>query len=455
MGRIAFVDLDGCCLSAAYRVQCEGHSVCYFVDSDDPAEVKVGQGIVPKAESLKDVTAFKPDVVVGYQLPEAASELRALGLRVWGSSPSHAELENDRMYAAKVAADAGMSVPITHVFNSMESALRFIDKTDITEWVFKAEGRPETVMSSSTHVAESKDHLRAILDLEGRQNQAKSFVLQERKYGVELSTEGWYDYRVGWLRPFNSTLERKKRDAGDVGPMTGAMGSVVWAWPDTTPRIFTETLAGMTRYLEREKYVGPIDVNTIIDEGGRPWFLEFTPRLGWDAFEALMSGIDVGKLGDFFIALGAGRADTVPVGSGFMVAVRLMIPAIKNIPIIAPWRADPHYFLKNVWHDGKSLRSTGAETDNHFSAIFEVGASGESIGQTAYDVYHNLVPKVLAPDLSFRNDIGIQAGRDIETLEMLGYGVRPMVGGAMPTAARLGNPNESVRLPLTRKARSA
>ena len=428
--KLAFIDTDGCLVSVATRVQQEGHRVLYWAKADE--EATAGEGIVPKATTLKQILAFTPDAVVCYQCPEIATTLRGLRVPSWGSSPMAASLEEDRMAAARLAEGVGIAVPETQAFTSMDAALRFLAQTDQDAWVFKASGGPE-VECSQTHVTKTKDELRSVIDFEGRVHGATDFILQEVVEGVEISTEGWYDYRVGWLRPFNATLERKALMAGDTGPMAGAMGSIVWAWPDD--RLADLTVKRMTRWLEKARYVGPLDINTILDhETQTPWFLEFTPRLGWDAFEALMAGIDEGALGPFCVALARGEADTVPVDPDvYMAAIRYYMPAVPDAPILAPWRANRHLVPKNVWFDGQTLRSTGAMTDNGFSMLFEAIGTGRTIHEAVRPLYDRVILKIAAPGGFARPDIGEQAQRDVDTLMVWGYHVPGVHGVNIPS----------------------
>lgn len=422
--KLAFLDLEGDLFPAVWRVAQEGHQVRYWIKSRDPREQQIGRGLVPKTADLDELVRWRPDVAVAYQVPAAAASMKNFGVPAWGATAQSVELESDRMFAAKLAKRFGVGVvPTMERLTSLASARRFVEGHADQRWVVKAEGGPK-VETSTTHVTRAPEELLAVLDYEaGRGN--TTFVLQERVDGVEISTEGWFDYRVGWLQPINSTLERKHMMTGDVGPLCGAAGSVVWTWPDAEPKLWQETLKPLTPWLEEVQYVGPIDCNAILDfERHQPHFLEFTPRLGWSAFNALMAGLASG-VGDFFVALGHGAATRLDFRHPFMASVAVAVPEAENVPLVMPYHAVRHIQPKNVWLNGRVLRTTGAGAESGFIAVAEVTDAGSSIGETISEIYGRHIPRILIDNLAYRKDIGEQAMRDLSTLQSWGYDVFP------------------------------
>lgn len=437
--KLAFADLEGDLFPAVWRVAQEGHAIRYWLKDADPAVQKIGLGMVPKAESVDDLVAWRPDVLVSYQVPAATLAARRAGVPAWGATPESVALESDRIAASRIAKRHGVGVvPTTERVGSLRAARAFVQDHPDQRWVVKAEGGPKAE-TSTTHVSDSLAHMLDLLDYEaGRGN--TTFVLQERIDGVEVSTEGWFDYRHGWLTPINSTLERKHMMTGDVGPMCGCAGSIVWTWPEASPRLFNETLKGLTPWLMEAQYVGPIDVNAIVDHvGRRPHFLEFTPRLGWSAFNALLAGLS-GDVGEFFVRLGAGDAVAMAFRHPFMASVAVAIPEAPDVPLTAPFRAVRHIQPKNVWLDGRTLRSTGAGAESGFIAVFEATDAGSSIPEVMSDIYGREIPRILAPDVAFRQDIGHQAMHDLATLESWGYLVHPPEDLRAPSRDRRPEP---------------
>ena len=204
--------------------------------------------------------------------------------------------------------------------------------------------------------------------------------------------------------------------------MTGCMGSLVWEWPQERPKLFRQTLENMTAWLKSAEYIGPIDGNFIIDyKEHKPYFIEFSPRLGWNAFEALMAMHGVNWLEQ--LAKGELKRDQfTPAYQNFGIAVRLYVPAIKDMPILAPLDEGYQLYPKDIYRDEEDqLRVVGTEGIPSFAIIFEATGTGSTVQRAASVVYEDVIPSVTAPDLAFRDDIGEKAAQDIELLEQWGY----------------------------------
>ena len=418
--KIAFVDSVGDCAPVAYHCELSGNKVLYLLtDKDDINSQRVLDGMVDKAKSVKDIIAFNPDVVVCYQDPEAGVQLQKAGIPYVGPSEESIELEEDRLLAMKLCKKYGCGeVPRVMEFSDRRKALEFVKNDENEAWVFKAEGGESD--TSTTHVCETKAEMAAVIEYEADRS-ASNFILQEKIDGVEISIEGWFDYRKGWIYPINSTFERKELFNDDKGPKMGCTGSIVFIWPEDEPRLFKETLQNFTPYLEEIKYVGPFDGNFIVaDDDHKPYFLEFTPRLGWNAFSAFMAGYDR-DVGEMFARLAAGNLSALSFRDAFMGAVRVYIPTTENMPIVAPWRGDHHFYPINVWFDGTRLRSTGSADESGFSAIFDAGTSRDTIPEIMEKIYERVIPRIQVPAISYRTDIGKQAQKDIGKLKDWGY----------------------------------
>jgi len=422
MARLAFIDKTGCLNSVVWTCLKEGHDVVYWIEEKS----KIGDGLVPKVDNEKEIIDFHPDVVYVYQDPHRVMSLTSKHLVAYGSSLLASKLEDARLYAVSLAENFDIKIPSTFQFNSVEEACDFLDRDKTRKgWVFKAEGLDD---AGTTHITESDDHLRAVLDFEKNSREIKSFILQERIEGIEVSIEGWFDYRLPapggpWIQPFNSTIERKRLMSGDIGPMTGCMGSVIWAWPGLRPKLFRQTLEKMTPHLIKIKYVGPLDGNFIIDYKTRtPYFLEWTPRLGWNAFEAFMYGLtEPWTVGELLVKLGRGDLRNYKFSNDYLAAVRLYVPTAPDVPIFSPYEYDKRLFPKNVYRDDdKQLKTVGCETTHGLSVVLEAVAGGHTIKEATREVYEDAISQVVATDLTYRDDLE-DVCKDIEMLEAWGY----------------------------------
>ena len=429
MAKLAFVDKTGKLNSVAWTCLKDGHDVIYWITGDKEHQ-KIGDGLVPKAQSEKDILDFHPDVVFVYQDPHIVDSLTKKHLVAFGSTLLASKLEDERLYAASLADRYEMKVPQTVKFTNIEDVNDFLETRDgrsKKEWVFKTEG----TKGGTTHVTLSDDHLRSVIKYEENINDPRAFILQERIEGIEISIEGWFDYRLQapdgpWIKPFNSTIEQKKLMADDVGPLMGCMGSIVWAWPSSNPKLARQTLEKLTPHLTQIKYIGPIDGNFIIDYKTRtPWFLEWTPRFGWNAFESFMYGLQApSTVGEMLVSLGRGDLRKYRLTKGYMGAVRLYAPACPDMPVYAPYDSDKRLFPKDVYFDKSTgiLHTVGLEYAQNLSIVFEACGGGNTLKEACREIYEDVIPQVEMADITYRNDLGSsKMEHDIEILEAWGY----------------------------------
>src|SRR5215469_73979 len=309
----------------------EGNDVRYSIAA--PEAQTVGDGLIEKATSFtssvqwSDIVIFDSNVEM---LPDEAERVK-FSRPTLGTGKLAQKLEDDRLFGIKFAKEGGLEVPNVKEFKgprAWQQAREFLSGRPKNEaWVWKPNGEAPV----ATYVASDLDEMyrmmrywKSLYDIGGEQ---PWFVLTPKIEGQEISTEAWFNGREFFCH--NQTLERNRFFDHDHGEKTGCCGNVVFlTGPD---RLFETLLYPLTGQLAG-KYIGPIDVNAIIEEESNiPVFLEFTPRFGYDAVFALMELVE--DFGSFLYAIATGQRPTVaPPKKDFAGAVRMHIPPYPEPP---------------------------------------------------------------------------------------------------------------------------
>jgi phosphoribosylamine--glycine ligase len=417
---------ETCDLGALYlSLQAEGHEVRVAVS--EPAAQGTLAGMVEMTpdwrQDLDWIRAAGPD---GFILFESVSEgfgalqddLRRQGLQVIGGSAYGDRLENDRAFAQQVLAELGF--PSGHVwrFDDAAEALAFIGQNP-ARYVLKYSG-PDNA-SGDNYVGQLDDGRDVAAVLRGSAG-ATDFILMLFIDGVEMGV-GAYFSGERFIRPACLDWEHKRFFAGDLGELTGEMGTV--ATYDRTGRFFDLTLARMESRLCENGYVGYVNLNTIVNAAGI-WPLEFSCRFGYPGF-AVLAPLQIMPWGDLFKAMARGSPATMPTRPGFCVGIvlttppfpytRKQIPEPVGLPVIFKGGGNSrhyHYGELGLDADGQLV------TSGLYGWTMVVTGIGATVAQAKEAAYAN-VGQVVVPNGRYRLDIGDRLmGGDYKTLEHLG-----------------------------------
>lgn len=306
----------------AYQMKQEGAQVDLYID--EPFFRKQMVGLVPHVESLEEGLKNKPDFIIFDLNGEGAiaDKLRKDGWKVVGGSALADKLENDRSYGAKVAKQYGIPTPEQTEFKDIGAALAHVKKTK-QPYALKVDNGTE----ASSYVAKDFEDMVGYLEQlqeEGGVDKGQRFILQEVIKGEEISTELWLSDGVP-LYPANATWETKKLLAGELGVRTGCEVSVVSHYEGHASQLSVATVERLLPLLKYSRWTGPIDVNAIVSEKDhKPYFLEFTPRIGYSAIYALMAILDL-PISEFFNRVSKG-VFTIPWRNTWGVSLKIHIP---------------------------------------------------------------------------------------------------------------------------------
>jgi phosphoribosylamine--glycine ligase len=352
-------------------------------------------------------------------------ELRRDGYAVIGGSAFGDRLENDRAFAQGLLAELGFGTAEVRKFADARSADDFLAEHP-GRYVLKFDGGG--FASGDNYVGQLADgrDVRAMLAarLRGRAGPPASFILMDHVDGIEMGVGAYFDGE-DFLAPACLDWEHKRFFAGDLGELTGEMGTI--ATYDRSERFFGLTLARIAPLLRRHGHVGYVNLNTIVNEAGI-WPLEFTCRFGYPGFAILdpLQDISWAEL----LAMMANRsARRFPALPGFSAGIVLTTPPFPysrkqvdepvGLPVTFDDGVDADDF-RNIHYGEVGLDDGQLVTSGLYGWTMVVTGTGLTIG-TARQAAYARARRISIPNVRYRLDIGDRLeGGDYARLESLG-----------------------------------
>jgi len=358
---------------------------------------------------------------------ETQDQLRRDGFNVIGGSALGDRLESDRTFGQKVLREHALQTAPCHEFRDFRSGADFVRETR-RRYVFKLNG--SGFASTRNYVGEMSDgtDMIALLAIQRERwdlDEEPSFVLMDHLTGVEIGVGAFFNGER-FLMPANLDWEHKRFFPGDVGELTGEMGTLV-TYRGAQP-LFDATLARMAPMLRESGYCGYINLNNIINDEGI-WPLEFTCRFGYPGFP-ILDALHAESWDDIFARMLAKSDSTILTHDGFSLGVVITVPPFpygegyeelgKGMPIsfaaglTEADRSGLHY--AEVTMSGEQLVTAGM-----IGYVMVVTARGET-AEEARDRAYALTKKIVIPTMRYRNDIGSRfIARDRAELIRLGW----------------------------------
>ena len=399
-----------------YRLSQAGHEVRVYID--EPRAHDIYGGMLHRTSDWRSELGWiRQAGNEGIILFESAirgdtqDELRQAGYQVIGGSAYGDRLENEREFGQETLRDLGLGIVQSHRFTNFSSAIDFIRQSP-ARYVFKLNDANSERTKNYIGEMNSGTDMMAFLQLQKsqwRENWLPDFVLMEYVEGIEVGVGAFFNGEE-FLRPILVDFEHKRFFPGELGELTGEMGTVVTFRGGQ--RIFELSLGRMQNLLRKHGYLGYINLNLIANEKGL-WPLEFTSRFGYPG-SIISEALYTETWDSIFCKLL--RRDNLEFGTrtGFATGIVLTVPTFpyeqgyeeigKGTPIFFrdSFTANDrnHFRLGEVaLHDGQ-LITTGL--NGYMGVATGVGATVKESSLNAYEVAR----KIVAPNLRYRNDIG-------------------------------------------------
>jgi phosphoribosylamine--glycine ligase len=396
----------------ALRLLREGHQVKLYIKAPNAKDVY--RGIVERVNSphpkVGDVVIFD---MVG--MGKVADNMRKYGMATIGACAYADKLELDRKAGHDLMKSCGIKTPETVFCKTIPEAIAFLRGQE-GEWFYKPSGNED---AGQTYGGDVKDVLR-FLDFSATRHKPIGIELQRKIEGTEISIEGWFDGER-FIYPFNSTFEDKKFMVGDNGPRTGCMANVVWGYDAPQPILALKTLCRLESVLARMNFRGPIDLNCIVDKEGVPHGLEWSPRLGYDAIQAL-SLLIAGDFGQQLAEFAVGKLPAFAVRDGFGMTLNVSMPPypntqgadkLKGFPLDPEvWRQANHGVMLTDVMLNTQGKLTMAGADGRVAVM---GVHGNHLSTMRYELL-DFVSRFKIPNAQYRVDPVIRAEKGLAEL---------------------------------------
>lgn len=419
--KFLFVSWEALSGDLAWQIQKEGHEVkCYIKNVADEYD-----GFLEKVDDWKKYADWA-DVIVfddtGFGVE--ADRLRKLGKAVVGGSVYTDKLEIDREFGQAEMKRLGMLTLSSWDFYDYDIALKFIGDNP-GRYVFKPSGKVPSDWSGFLLIGKEEDGKDLIEILESNKKvlskNIKHFQLQKHVSGIEVGASAFFNGEK-FLKPVLVAFEHKRLFPGELGPMTGEMGtSMFWSEPNV---LFAETTGKMEEDLQKAGYVGYIDINCIVNGRGI-YPLEFTCRFGYPTINIQQEGV-LSNWGELLYAIANHQDFNLRTKRGFQIGVVIVTPPF---PYEDPWEIEMYKdisilfrkpYLEGIHLGDVKIVDNVWRTAGSSSYHLIVTGSGATMGEASRQAYAR-IDNIMLVNMIYRTDIGATWPEDSDRLRSWGY----------------------------------
>lgn len=397
----------------------EGHDVKLYIEKS--GWKKCLDGIVPKTDNWKnELDWVNKDGLIVFDdvgFGEEQEKLRDQGYKVFGGNAKGDELEFNRELFQNLIKEHGLQTLPSYDFKEKTEVINFIQKHP-DEWVVKQNAH----LGVLNYVGQRKDG-KDIIDIINSYNDydIDTIHLQKKVKGIEIGIARYFNGQ-DWVGPIEINHEHKRLFAGDVGPLTHEMGTIMWYSENENLPIFEKTLKKFKPYLQKIDYRGDVDINCIVNEEG-VWPLEATSRLG-NPSTPLQCELHESSWADFLSAIATKKSFELKYKDSFGIVVCIAVPPFPYLPMFKNLEMKgletTNLFLsykeditdedkKHIRLEEISKSVINGQVKYNWSGtdgwVMHITAEDKDITRAQKKVY-SIIDKIILPGMFYRTDIG-------------------------------------------------
>ena len=408
-----------------------GHEVRVHIADDDSAGVMEGMLDITSdwRNELDWIREAGNDGIILVETAtfgEMQDELRKDGFNVVGGSAFGDRLESEREFGQEILRSVGLKTAPVRLLSGFDEAIGFVEANP-GRYVLKLDG--SNWPSTSNYVGQMEDgtDMLALLSAvrhEWRYDEQPGCILMNHVSGVEVGVGAFFNGER-FLDPPNLDWEHKRFFPGDLGELTGEMGTVVTY--RGAEKMFRSTLGRLEPVLRESGYCGYINLNTIVNENG-VWPLELTSRFGYPGF-AILDSLHDEEWDSILASLIRRDRTSFATKDGLSVGVVLTVPSFpyrdgyarlgKGMPI--SFRKTMTDTDRDELHFGEvAIVNDELVTAGMIGYVMVVTGTGATIDEARKSAYDR-AGKVVIPNMRYRNDIGARFSRDTARMRSFGW----------------------------------
>jgi hypothetical protein len=218
---------------------------------------------------------------------------------------------------------------------------------------------------------------------------------------------------------------------GDIGPATGCSFNTVWFYEEIEPEIARHLKYKELEGVFRSKNAPPglYDINAILNNEGA-WFLEWTPRLGYDSEMTSQRGIS--NLSELLWKVVTGRdIDHLYDKSTAYHGINISVPPYPNAVerndeespalgttvygIDGTW--DKYFVASGIAHD----KEGGYTVENAHGYVGVVVTDNPSLEEGFDDILDYIKEELKVQNLQYRTDAADNINKDLKEMKKFGW----------------------------------